>query len=361
MGSRHMVLVATLLAVGGDGVAGAEAQPQARRQMTTAATSLPIEGEFPPLSGAVGWLNSSPLTPEGLRGKVVLVDIWTYTCVNWLRTLPYVRAWAKRYGPQGLVVIGVHSPEFPFEHQLENVRWAASALRVDYPIAIDNDFLVWRAFENEVWPALYLIDSQGRIRHHQFGEGGYQETERAIQGLLQEAGKGTAGGDLTPVKPQGLEVPADWDNVDSPETYVGYAQAQGFASPGGPQRNASARYEIPSRLGLNHWGLSGDWTLRAQGAALGRGPGRIAYRFHARDLNLVLGPAPGKDSVGFRVLIDGKPPGAAHGVDVDEKGHGTVTRQRTYQLIRQPAPIVDRVFQIEFEDGGVEAYDFTFG
>ena len=361
MDSRHLVLVTTALAVGGGGVDRAEPQPEARRQMTGAATPLPVEGEFPSLSGAMGWLNSPPLTPEGLRGKVVLVDIWTYTCVNWLRTLPYVRAWAKRYGPQGLVVVGVHSPEFPFEHQLENVRWAASELRIDYPIAIDNDFLVWRAFENEVWPALYLIDSRGRIRHHHFGEGGYQETERAIQELLREAGKPTTGGELTAVQPQGLELAANWDNVDSPETYLGYAQAEGFASPGGQQRNLSARYEIPSRLGLNHWGLFGEWTIRAQGAALGRGPGRIAYRFHARDLNLVLGPAPGKASARFRVLIDGKPPGAAHGVDVDEQGRGTVTHQRLYQLIRQPAPIVDRSFQIEFEDGGVEGYVFTFG
>jgi len=360
MDSRHLVFVAIVLALGWAGVERAEAQSKAGRQVS-GATQLPVEGEFPSLSGATGWLNSPPLTPKELRGKVVLVDIWTYTCVNWLRTLPYVRAWAKRYGPQGLVVVGVHSPEFPFEHQLENVRWAASDLRVEYPIAIDNDFLVWRAFENEVWPALYLIDAQGRIRLHQFGEGGYQETEHAIQELLREAGKGTAGGELSTVRPQGLEVAADWDHAESPETYLGYAQAEGFASPGGQQRNTSARYELPSRPRLNQWGLSGEWTIRAQGAALNRGPGKIVYRFHARDLNIVLGPAAGKTSVPFRVLLDGKPPGAAHGVDVDEQGRGTVTHQQPYQLIRQPLPIVDRLFQIEFEDGGVEGYVFTFG
>jgi thiol-disulfide isomerase/thioredoxin len=318
-------------------------------------------GELSSLGSATGWLNSEPLTAAGLRGKVVLVDVWTYTCVNWLRTLPYVRAWAEKYKDKGLVVIGVHSPEFSFEGDVDNVRREAKEMRVFYPIAIDNDFAIWRAFDNQYWPALYIIDGTGRIRHHQFGEGGYQESERVIQKLLTEAGVGGVGHDLVSVDPRGLEVAADWDNVKSPETYLGYELTENFASPGGAALDKSRAYAVPTRLRLNHWALSGDWTVKKPAVVLNQANGRIAYRFHARDLNLVMGPAARGTSVRFRVLIDGKPPGAAHGSDVDDQGNGTVGEQRTYQLIRQPKPIADRQFEIEFLDTGVEAFDFTFG
>ena len=318
-------------------------------------------GELSSLSLATGWLNSEPLTAAGLRGKVVLVDVWTFTCVNWARTLPYVRAWAEKYREKGLVVIGVHSPEFPFERDVDNVRRAAKDMRVSYPSAIDNDFAIWRAFDNHYWPALYLIDANGRIRHHQFGEGGYEQSERAIQKLLAEAGVGGIGHDLVSVDARGLEVAADWSDLKSPENYLGYEFNENFASPGGAILDKSRLYAVPERLKLNHWALLGDWTVRERVVVLNKASGRIAYRFHARDLNLVMGPAARGTSVRFRVLIDGKPPGAAHGGDVDEQGNGTVSEQRTYQLIRQPKPIADRQFEIEFLDAGVEAFDFTFG
>ena len=317
--------------------------------------------ELSSLSSAAGWLNSEPLTADRLRGKVVLVDIWTYTCVNWLRTLPYVRAWAEKYKDKGVVVIGVHSPEFSFERDVDNVRREAKNMRVTYPIAIDNDFAVWRAFNNQYWPALYIIDGTGSIRHHQFGEGGYEESERVIQKLLTEAGVGGIGHDLVSVDPRGLEVAADWDNVKSPETYLGSELTEIFASPGGMALDKSRTYAVPTRLKLNHWALSGDWTVKKPAVVLNQANGRIAYRFHARDVNLVMGPAARGTSVRFRVLIDGKPPGVAHGSDVDDQGNGAVGEQRTYQLIRQPKPIVDRQFEIEFLDTGVEAFDFTFG
>jgi thiol-disulfide isomerase/thioredoxin len=329
--------------------------------MTPAAARLPIEGDFPSLAGATAWLNSPPLTPEGLRGKVVLADIWTYTCINWLRTLPYVRAWAEKYKPQGLVVIGVHSPEFGFEKNVDNIRRAAKDMRVDYPIAIDSDFAIWRALNNEYWPALYIVDAQGRIRHHQFGEGGYEQSERVIQQLLAEAGNSGIGHDLVSVDARGAEVAADWSNLKSPENYVGYGRAENFASPGGAVRDKPHVYAAPARLRLNASALSGDWTVGKQATALNKPNGRIVYRFHARDLHLVMGPAVPGTSVRFRVFIDGKPPGAAHGVDVDDQGNGTVTEQRMYQLIRQPKPITDRQLEIEFLDSGVEAFAFTFG
>lgn len=328
---------------------------------STARARLPVEGGFPSLSGATAWLNSRPLTPGGLRGKVVLIDFWTYTCVNWRRTLPYVRAWAERYADRGLVVIGVHTPEFSFEHDIENVRWAAKDMKIDYPIAVDSDYRIWRAFNNEYWPALYLIDAKGQIRHHQFGEGGYKESEEAIQQLLVEASGKDVGAGLVSVAASGAEVAADWGSLRTPETYVGYEQTMNFASPGGVVRDKRHVYALPAQLGLNYWALESDWTAGREALALNQANGRIAYQFRARDLNLVMGPARRGSSVRFRVLIDGQAPGDAHGVDVDGQGNGTVVEQRLYQLVRHPAPIVDRRFEIGFLDSGVEAYDFTFG
>jgi len=330
-------------------------------QRVTPAVRLPVEGEFPSLGGATGWINSPPLTASGLRGKVVLIDVWTYTCINWLRTLPYVRAWAEKYKNHGLVVIGVHSPEFGFEKDIDNVRRAAKDMKVDYPIAIDNDFAIWRALKNEYWPALYFADAQGRIRHHQFGEGDYGQSERILQQLLSEAGAGNVSDELVAVDARGAEVAADWADLRSPETYVGFERAENFASPGGAVLNKSSVYASPVRMRLNRWALSGDWTMRDQATVLNKPNGRIAYQFHARDLHLIMGPAARGTSVRFRVLIDGQPPGAARGIDVDDQGNGTVTEQRMYQLIRQPKPIADRLFEIEFIDPGVEAFAFTFG
>ena len=331
------------------------------QQMTPAAVRLPIEGELPSLGSATEWLNSPPLTAAGLRGKVVLIDFWTYTCINWLRSLPYVRAWAEKYKDQGLVVIGVHAPEFAFEKNVDNVRRAAEDMRVDYPIAIDNDYAIWRAFKNQYWPALYFVDAQGRVRHHQFGEGEYARSEMMIQQLLAEAGSGGLSHELVSVDARGAEAAADWGSLKSPENYVGYERTENFASPGGAALGKGRVYAASSRLSLNHWALSGDWTVGKQAIVLNEANGRIAYRFHARDLHLVVGPAAPGASVRFRVFIDGQPAGAAHGIDVDDQGNGTVTEPRLYQLIRQPQPIMDRQFEIEFLDPGVEAFAFTFG
>jgi thiol-disulfide isomerase/thioredoxin len=291
----------------------------------------------------------------------VLIDFWTYTCINWLRTLPYVRAWAEKYKDQGLVVIGVHSPEFEFEKNLDNIRQAANGMRVGYPVAIDSGHAVWSAFDNQYWPALYFVDAKGRIRHHHFGEGEYEQSERVIQQLLIEAGGAGIGNALVSVDARGAEVAADWNSLRSPENYVGYERTENFASPGGAAIDKGRVYAAPARLRLNHWALSGDWTVKKQAIALNKANGRIAYRFHARDLHIVMGPAARGTSVRFRVLIDGQPPGAAHGVDVDDQGAGTVTEQRLHQLIRQSKPIADRQFEIEFLDPGVEAFAFTFG
>jgi thiol-disulfide isomerase/thioredoxin len=323
----------------------------------------PIAGqsELASLERANEWLNSPPLTATSLRGKVVLIDFWTYTCINWLRTLPYVRAWAEKYGDQGLVVIGVHAPEFAFEENINNVRRAVKKMRIDYPVAVDNDHVIWRAFENQYWPALYFIDLQGRVRHHHFGEGSYEESEMIIQELLAEAGIDGIDREPVSVDARGIEAAADWGSLKSAENYVGYERSQNFASPGGTVLDEPRMYEMPARLRLNDWALSGDWTVKNQAAVLNKPNGVIAYRFHARDLHLVMGPAAPGTSVRFRVLIDGQPPGAAHGIDVDEQGDGTVTDQRLYQLIRQPKSIVDRQFEIEFFGSGVEAFAFTFG
>ena len=325
------------------------------------ATSVPMKGDFPSLSGATEWINSRPLTPADLRGKVVLIDFWTYTCVNWLRTLPYIRAWAEKYKDQGLVVIGVHSPEFSFEKNVENVRREVKQLGIVYPVAIDSNHGIWRAFMNQAWPAIYLIDAQGRMRHRYFGEGEYEQSERLIQELLAEAGSKNVSRELVSVQSRGLEVAADWNTLKSPENYVGYERTANFASPGGPQLGKPRVYAVPARLTLNAWALSGDWTFREEPTVLNKANGRIAYRFHARDVNLVMGPAVAGKPVRFRVLLDGQLVGAAHGSDVDSQGNGTVTEQRTYQLIRQSKPIVERQFEIEFLDPGVEAFSFTFG
>ena len=327
----------------------------------TASVRLPVESELPSFEGATGWLNSPPLTPAGLRGNVVLVNFWTFTCINWLRQLPYVRAWAGKYAGQGLVVIGVHTPEFPFEHNVDNVRQAVTDMGVGYPVAIDNDYALWRAFGNHYWPALYFADAQGLIRHHHFGEGEYQQSEMVIQQLLAEAGSGSTGQGLVPVDAGGIEAAADWANLESPENYTGYERTENFASPGGVVPGKPHTYEVPERLRLNHWALSGDWTVGEQAAALNTAGGQIAYRFHARDLHLVMGPAAAGTPVPFRVLLDGKPPGAAHGADVDDEGYGRVMQQRLHQLIREPGPITDRTFEITFPDPGAQAYAFTFG
>jgi thiol-disulfide isomerase/thioredoxin len=324
------------------------------------AVQLHVLGKMPSLAGATGWLNSQPLTAAELRGHVVVIDIWTYTCINWMRTLPYVRAWSEKYKDQGLIVIGVHSPEFSFEKDIENVRREAKKLKITYPIAVDRDYAIWRALNNDYWPALYIVDAQGRIRYQYFGEGEYEQSEKVIQELLAESGKGTTPG-LVSVIAKDAEVSADSNSLKSPENYVGYGRTENFASPGGAALGKRQVYAFPARLRLNSWALSGDWTVANQSAVLNTTNGRIAYRFHARDLNLVMGSAARGGSVRFRVLIDGQPPGASHGIDIDDRGNGSVAEQRLYQLIRQPKPIVDREFTVEFLDAGVEAYSFTFG
>ncbi len=327
------------------------------QQMACAALTEGDEGALPSFSGATEWLNSPPLTPAGLRGKVVLVDFWTYTCINWLRTLPYVRAWDRKYRDQGLVVIGAHTPEFPFEKNIDNVRWAAKEMDVNYPIAVDSDYGVWRAFDNNYWPAVYIADVNGRIRYHHFGEGSYAETEKVIQRLLTESGR-KIDNQLVKVTPRGLEVAADYGTLRSPESYLGYQKAEAFASDA--LQDAPRAYTVP-RLALNQWGLAGSWTVKGGGAVLNEPNCRLVYRFHARDVNLIMGPQPGSQPVRFRVTVDGKPPGAGHGTDVDDQGNGTAARQRTYQLVRLQTGIADREFEIQFADPGVEAFCFTFG
>jgi thiol-disulfide isomerase/thioredoxin len=368
----NKLLVAAVLATAiGAPIAGFVGEMKGQ-SMTSTGVRVPFLHGFPigqiagqtelaSLERASEWLNSLPLTPSALRGKVVLIDFWTYTCINWRRTLPYVRAWAEKYRDQGLVVIGIHAPEFSFEKNLNNVRWAVKDMRIDYPIAVDNDHAIWRAFKNQYWPALYFIDSHGSVRHHQFGEGSYEQSEMIIQELLREAGVGDVSREPVKVDARGLDAAADWGSLKSPENYAGFERTENFASPGGAVLDKPRMYELPARLRLNEWALSGDWTVKKDTAELNKASGSITYRFHARDLHLVMGPAAPGTSVRFRVLIDGQPPSAAHGIDVDEQGYGTVTEQRLYQLIRQPKPIADRQFEIEFLDPGVAAYAFTFG
>jgi len=361
MMKAHQVLLSATLASAIAGTVTLTEGNTVEQQMARSTIQLPIRGDIPSLGGAREWLNSPRLTPAGLRGKVVLIDFWTYTCINWRRTLPYVRAWAEKYKDHGLVVIGVHTPEFGFEKALDNVHRAVTEFEIHYPVAVDSDYVIWRAFRNQYWPALYIADAQGRIRHQQFGEGGYERTERIIQQLLTEAGNTDFRRELVSINPQGVEAAADWASLKSPENYVGYEKAEYFASPGDAARDRPRVYTAPSRLGLDEWALVGDWTIGAEAATLKAPSGRIVYRFHARDLNLIMGPTVQGARVSFRVRIDGKPPGSAHGIDVDEQGNGTVSEPRMYQLIRQSEPIADRLFDIEFVGPGVEAFDFTFG
>jgi thiol-disulfide isomerase/thioredoxin len=324
---------------------------------------LPVEGHLPSLEGATGWLNSEPLTPKALRGRPVLVEFWTFTCINWLRTLPYVRAWFEKYRGDGLVVLGVHTPEFDVEKDTERVRRAAEVMRIDYPIAVDSDYRIWRAFDNNYWPALYFADADGQIRHHRYGEGEYESSEIVIRRLLAAGGADAdqLGRELVSVYGPGIEAPADWDHLRSGEAYIGYLRTEGFSSPGGVARDRPREYALPDDLRLNHWALTGDWTVGDQPAVLNAPGGGIAHRFHARDLHLVLAPSPDDRPVRFRVRLDGEPPGSDHGVDTDEHGEGTVNEPRLYQLIRQRRRVADHTFEITFLDPEVRAYVFTFG
>ena len=332
-----------------------------RRTLGVAAADLPFEGNIGSFAGATTWLNSEPLTPAALRGKVVVVQFWTYTCINWLRTQAYYRAWSQRYRDHGLVTIGVHTPEFAFEHDLDNVRWAVQARKIDYPVAVDSDFEVWRSFANHYWPALYFVDADSRIRHHRFGEGDYERSEMVIRQLLPDAGATDLGTGLAKVEPYGDEVQADWEDLGSPESYLGYEQQNGFDGHGGIAEDTAHEYSAPPRMSLNRWGLSGKWMVRSDASALAESTGRIAFQFHARDVNLVMGPARKGETIPFRVYLDGEIAAAAHGADVDSSGAGVVVQQRMYQLIRQPKPIRDRRFEIEFLEAGAEAFCFTFG
>ena len=331
----------------------------------SAMPALPVEGTLPSLAGATGWLNSPPLDAQALRGKVVLVDFWTYSCINCLRAMPHVREWAERYRDHGLVVIGVHAPEFAFERDVRNVQRAVTDLKVTYPVAIDNDFAIWRGFNNRYWPAHYFIDAQGRIRAHHFGEGNYAQSEQIIRQLLREAGN-TLPGDAAPAMTMeaardGVEREADMSNLKSPETYLGRARAENFASPGGMYAGRAADYRVPTTLKLNQWALDGRWTVGEEDAQLQQAGGRIAFRFHARDLHLVLAPQDSGKPVRFKVRIDGQAPGASAGGDVSADGSGQVDGNRLYQLIRQNGDVQERTFDIEFLDPGVRAYAFTFG
>jgi cytochrome c biogenesis protein CcdA/thiol-disulfide isomerase/thioredoxin len=330
--------------------------------MTKASDAGPMnDATLASLTGATAWINSPPLTARSLRGKVVLIDFWTYSCINCLRSLPYVSAWADKYKDQGLVVIGVHAPEFAFEKNVDNVRKATADLHIHYPVAIDNNYVIWRAFNNRYWPAHYFIDATGRIRAHQFGEGDYSGSEKIIQTLLAEAGRKGVANDVVSITGQGAEAASDAATVMSPETYLGYARARNFASPGGAVRDVPHTYSAPSSPQLNQWGLQGDWTLEGQTALSNTPGGQISYRFHSRDLHLVLGPDASGQPVRFRISIDGRAPGADHGTDVDDQGLGTVTDHRLYQLVRQKGPVADHTFEIEFLDPGVQAFAFTFG
>ncbi|TVT91122.1 cytochrome c biogenesis protein DipZ [Pseudomonas sp. RGB] len=323
--------------------------------------SLPIEGALPALDGAVQWLNSPPLSAEALKGKVVLVDFWTYSCINCLRSLPYVKAWAAKYHDQGLVVIGVHAPEFAFERDVSNVTKAMTDLGITYPVAIDNNYKIWRAFNNQYWPAHYFADAKGQIRYHHFGEGDYAESERVIQQLLREAGATNVAGGLIEADAKGVQQAPDMNEVQSPETYLGFQRAQNFVTTGTLGTDTVVNYPAAGTLALNNWTLEGPWNVGGQQATLDQAGGRIVYRFHARDLHLVLGPGADGKPVRFKVTIDGQAPGDAHGTDVAPDGSGTVTEQRLYQLVRQPGAVQDRIFSIEFLDPHVAAYAFTFG
>jgi len=308
---------------------------------------------MPELDGATAWLNSEPLGPAGLRGQVVVVNIWTLTCINWLRQEPYVRAWSQAYGGDGLTVVGVHTPEFSFEQEIDRIRLAVTERGIDYPVAVDNDYRVWNAFDNNYWPALYFIDREGIIRDQHFGEGRYEQPERLIQQLLGVERE------LAPVTPLGVEAQADWDHLRTPETYLGSGRGERFASPGGASRERRA-YELPDLLRANHWALAGEWTIGRENVVLGRAGGSIAFRFQARDAHLVLSPGE-REPIRFRVLLDGEAPGPAHGLDADDDGSGILNEGRLYQLVRQPDAIRERTLEITFLEPGAEAYALTFG
>ena len=335
--------------------------------MTIAATefnslmSAAMRSELSALADATTWVPSPRLTMSDLQGKVILVDFWTYSCINWRRQLPYVRAWAEKYREKGLLVVGVHAPEFSFEKNIENVRWAVQDMKIPYPVVLDNEQGIWRAFDNEAWPALYFIDSKGRVRHHYFGEGQYEQSEKIIQQLLRDTGREDISNDLVSIIPEGAEAPADWKSLLSGENYVGYARTENFAARGGIKADKPHVYEPAAKLRLNEWAPSGDWTIGKEAILLNQPNGRLAYRFHARDLHLVMAPSAANKVARFRVFIDGEVPRDAHGVDVDAQGTGVVEKPRMYQLIRQHFPITDRLFEIEFLDAGIEAFSFTFG
>jgi cytochrome c biogenesis protein CcdA/thiol-disulfide isomerase/thioredoxin len=354
-----------MMAMSNSNMAMSNSKTDGHAMMTSAAKpagNLPVEGEIPSFAGATLWLNSPPLTPESLRGKVVVVDFWTYSCINCLRALPYVESWYQKYKDHGLVVIGVHAPEFAFEKDPKNVRRAVADLKITYPVALDNDYAIWQAFNNQYWPAHYFIDATGRIRAHHFGEGNYDESEQIIRTLLTEAGQS----ELPPpgmggAKAVGVQAPPDEAHDQSPETYVGYRRADNFASPGGFAQDQAHAYSAPAALKLNQWALSGSWNVDPEKAVLGASGGKIVFRFYARDLHLVLGPGSGGKPVRFRVTLDGVAPAANHGADTDSSGAGIIDGQRLYQLIRQSGDVGEHVFSIEFLDPGVQAYSFTFG
>lgn len=340
-----------------------------RTVMTLAAARLGVFGsaeaagresrQLAAIGRATAWLESPP-SPATWRGKVVLVQFGTYTCINWLRTLPFVRAWSRAY-PQGLAVIGVHTPEFGFEARVENVRREVPRLKLPFPIAIDSDRAIWRAFDNRYWPALYFIDAGGRVRDRHFGEGRYERSEQVLRDLLQESGVSTGRATAEPVAETAFDVQADWERLKSGELYLGLGRTTDFKSPGGATPGRARVYASPTRFALNEWALVGEWTIANEPIALNKAPGRIVCRFQARDVHLVMGPPPQGSPVRFRVSIDGQPPGAAHGADVDDAGAGIAADQRLYQLIRQPGAITEHTFEIEFLDAGVEAFAFTFG
>jgi cytochrome c biogenesis protein CcdA/thiol-disulfide isomerase/thioredoxin len=356
MEGSAMMMSANRDAQSGDAMAGG-----AMMSANHAAGAAVVEGEMPSLAGATGWLNSAPLTREALRGKVVVIDFWTYSCINCLRALPYVNAWYRHYRDSGLVIIGVHSPEFAFEKDADNVRQAIVKFGIQYPVALDNDFAIWKAFNNRFWPAHYFIDAGGQIRGHHFGEGKYERSERTIRKLLTEAGASALPDPIDDAAGAGVSAAADTGNVASPETYLGYERAENFRSPGSFTHDAAKAYVFPPSLSLNHWALDGRWTVSKERAQLAAAPGRITFRFKARDLHLVLGPGSTGKPVRFRVTLDGKPPQADHGMDIDAAGVGMVREQRLYQLIRQTGAVEEHEFTIEFLDANVEAYAFTFG
>jgi len=329
-------------------------------KLSAANAALADEGTMPELGGAVAWLNSAPLNRQSLRGKVVLVNFWTYSCINSLRELAYIKSWAAKYKDVGLVVIGVHTPEFGFEKERTNVENAVRDHKVSFPVPIDSDYSIWNAFHNEAWPADYLIDAKRRIRYHHFGEGDYEQTERAIQTLLKE--NGAVGLDETTlsITAEGDEAPPSKE-MRSPETYVGYARAEAFASPERVAQGSARIYSLPAKLSLNEWGLSGSWNVGAESAVLQKAPGKIRFRFHSRDLHMVLAPPKDGKPVRFQVRLDGATPGDDHGVDSNTDGAGEIHQPRMYQFIRQKGPIRDRTLEVEFLDPGVQSFSLTFG